>query len=90
MRDGLHELNVELETRYRVRLEARTGVNTGEVLTSDPAAPTAPVMGDAVNVAARLEQAAEPGEVLIGAETLGLVGAAVKVGEDGGLSPSAR
>ena len=37
--------------------------------------------GDAVNVAARLEQAAEPGEVLIGAATLGLVGAAVEVGD---------
>src|SRR5437870_2513858 len=53
MREALRELNVELESRYGVRLEARTGVNTGEVLTSDPEAPTGPVMGDAVNVAAR-------------------------------------
>ena len=73
MRDGLRELNVELESRYRVRLEARTGVNTGEVLTSDPAAPTGPVMGDAVNVAARLEQAAEPGQILLGESTFRLV-----------------
>ena len=34
--------------------------------------------GDAVNVAARLEQAAEPGEILIGAETLRLVRDAVE------------
>src|SRR5438128_3442110 len=73
MREALRELNVELESRYGVRLEARTGVNTGEVLTSDPAAPTAPVMGDAVNVAARLEQAAEPGQILLGESTFRLV-----------------
>ena len=35
--------------------------------------------GDAVNVAARLEQAAQPGEVLLGQETLGLVRDAVEV-----------
>jgi predicted ATPase len=37
------------------------------------------VAGDAVNVAARLEQAAEPGEVLLGGPTLELVGDAVEV-----------
>ena len=35
--------------------------------------------GDAVNVAARLEQAAQPGEVLIGEATLALVRDAVEV-----------
>jgi class 3 adenylate cyclase/tetratricopeptide (TPR) repeat protein len=69
MRDALPELGVA----------GRIGVNTGEVLagTEERLA-----TGDAVNVAARLEQAAQPGEVLIGAETLGLVGAAVEVGEE--------
>jgi len=69
MRDVLPELGVE----------GRIGVNTGEVLagTEERLA-----TGDAVNVAARLEQAAEPGEVLIGGETLGLVGSAVEVGEE--------
>src|SRR6188508_1253884 len=39
-------------------------------------------MGDAVNVAARLEQAAQPGEVLVGDATLRLVRAAVEVGDE--------
>jgi class 3 adenylate cyclase/tetratricopeptide (TPR) repeat protein len=69
MRDALPELGVE----------GRIGVNTGEVLagTEERLA-----TGDAVNVAARLEQAAEPGEVLIGAETFGLAESAVEVGEE--------
>ena len=60
MRDALPELGIE----------GRIGVNTGEVLTGTE---ERLATGDAVNVAARLEQAAQPGEVLIGAETLGLV-----------------
>ena len=55
---------------------ARIGVNTGEVVTG-----TAERLatGDAVNVAARLEQAASPGEILIGEATLGLIRDAVEV-----------
>ena len=55
-------------------LLARIGVNTGEVVTG---AGETLVTGDAVNVAARLEQLAPPGEVLIGLETQRLVRAAV-------------
>jgi len=57
-------------------IRGRIGVDTGEVMSGTG---ERLVTGDAVNVAARLEQAAEPGEVLIGAETLGLVGSAVEV-----------
>ena len=66
MRDALPELGVE----------ARIGLTTGEVVvgTEERLA-----TGDAVNVAARLEQAAEPGEVLIGEPTLELVLEAVEV-----------
>src|SRR5512134_808626 len=52
-------------------LEARAGINTGEVVVGSPGETL--VTGDAVNVAARLEQAAAPGEVLLGAETRPLV-----------------
>ena len=66
MRDALPELG----------LEGRIGVMTGEVVTG-----TAErlVTGDPVNVAARLEQAAAPGDVLIGETTLALVADAVDV-----------
>src|SRR6185295_8423122 len=57
-------------------LEPRVGVNTGEVVAGEG---DALVVGDAVNVAARLEQVAEPGEILIGAETSRLVRDAVRV-----------
>ncbi len=55
MRDALPELGVQ----------ARIGVNTGEVVTGTE---ERLATGDAVNVAARLEQAAQPGEILIGDE----------------------
>jgi class 3 adenylate cyclase len=51
-------------------LFCRIGVNTGEVVTGTE---ERLATGDAVNVAARLEQAAQPGEVLLGEETLLLV-----------------
>jgi|SRR5579859_371756 len=66
MRDVLPELG----------LAGRIGLTTGEVVTG-----TAERLatGDAVNVAARLEQAAAPGEVLFGEPTLALVRDAVEV-----------
>ena len=52
-------------------------MNTGEVLAGEPGGGQALVVGDAVNVAARLEQSAEPGEILIGEDTYRLVHDAV-------------
>jgi class 3 adenylate cyclase/tetratricopeptide (TPR) repeat protein len=66
MRDALPELG----------LEGRIGVSTGEVVTGTE---ERLATGDAVNVAARLERAAPPGEVLIGRPTLHLVREAVEV-----------
>jgi class 3 adenylate cyclase/tetratricopeptide (TPR) repeat protein len=57
-------------------LEGRIGVMTGEVVTGTE---ERLATGDAVNVAARLEQAAQPGEVLIGQPTLALVREAAEV-----------
>jgi class 3 adenylate cyclase/tetratricopeptide (TPR) repeat protein len=58
-------------------VRGRIGVNTGEVVvgTAERLA-----TGDAVNVAARLQQAAEPDEILIGQATHDLVRAAVDAG----------
>jgi len=66
LRDALGALNTELERSYGVALQLRTGINTGEVVTGTR---ERLVTGDAVNLAARLEQAAEPGEILIGERT---------------------
>jgi class 3 adenylate cyclase/tetratricopeptide (TPR) repeat protein len=76
LREALQQLNDELEESYGTRLELRTGVNTGEVVTGTE---ERLATGDAVNVAARLEQAAQPGEVLLGEETYRLVRDAVAV-----------
>ena len=54
--------------------EVRIGVNTGPVVAGDAAAGERLVTGDAVNVAARLEQTAWPGAVVIGALTHSLLG----------------
>jgi class 3 adenylate cyclase/tetratricopeptide (TPR) repeat protein len=77
MREALAGLNEELDQSWGIRIENRTGVNTGEVVAGDPGARQTLVTGDAVNVAARLEQAANPGEILIGEETRRLVRDAV-------------
>jgi class 3 adenylate cyclase/tetratricopeptide (TPR) repeat protein len=79
MRTVLADLSRELEERWGVRLSIRTGVNTGKVVAGDPATGSTFVTGDAVNVAARLEHAAGPGEVLIGDSTYRLVRDAVLV-----------
>jgi class 3 adenylate cyclase len=87
MRSALASLNLELARDRGVTIGCRIGVNSGEVVagglavevpaTGDPGTAQALVTGDAVNVAARLEQAAAPGQVLLGAQTLRLAGDAV-------------
>jgi class 3 adenylate cyclase/tetratricopeptide (TPR) repeat protein len=77
LRDELETLNVELERERGVRIALRTGVNTGEVVVGDPSAQHFYATGDAVNVAARLEQAAGPDEILLGDSTRQLVRDAV-------------
>ncbi len=57
-----------------LQLQIRIGINTGEVSTGGSFGEQLMVMGDAVNVAARLQQAADPGSVLIGHRTARAVG----------------
>jgi class 3 adenylate cyclase/tetratricopeptide (TPR) repeat protein len=76
---ALEGLNRDLLRDWGVTLQTRTGVNTGEVMAGDPDLGDALVLGDAVNVAARLEQAAVPGQVLLGEPTWRLVRDAVRV-----------
>ena len=77
MQTTLTVLNEELDDAYEVRLRTRTGINTGEVLIKEATPEEGLVVGDAVNTAARLEQAAAPGEILLGASTYHLVRDAV-------------
>ena len=77
--DALRAVRAAIEMRAalpELGVEGRIGVMTGEVVTGTE---ERLATGDAVNVAARLEQAAHPGEVLIGEPTLALVGGAVEV-----------
>jgi class 3 adenylate cyclase/tetratricopeptide (TPR) repeat protein len=71
--DALRAVRAAVEMREalpELGLQGRVGVMTGEVVTGTE---ERLATGDAVNVAARLEQAAQPGEVLIGQPTLRLV-----------------
>ena len=79
MRDRLAELNEQLEIDYGMRLQARMGVASGEVVAGDPGRGDWFVTGDAVNVAERLERSAAPGEILVAEETSRLARDAVEV-----------
>jgi class 3 adenylate cyclase/tetratricopeptide (TPR) repeat protein len=77
--DALRAVRAAVEMRDAIAahgLEARIGVNTGEVVVGGEGETL--VTGDAVNVAARLEQAASSGDILIGAETRALVRDAIR------------
>ena len=79
LRESIVELNEELERTWGAHLRIRIGINTGDVVAGDPASGQSFVSGDVVNVAARLEQGAQPDEILIGADTLPLLEGAVRV-----------
>src|SRR5206468_6000961 len=70
-----------MQRRLEEGLALRVGVNTGEVVVGKPREGSSFVSGDAVNVAARLEQGAEPGEILAGDRTVAAAGAAFEFGE---------
>ncbi|HEX9349967.1 MAG TPA: adenylate/guanylate cyclase domain-containing protein, partial [Gaiellaceae bacterium] len=65
-----------LEELFGGSLSLRIGINTGEVVVGRARKQSSFVTGDTVNVAARLEQAAEPGEILVGGRAAALVAGA--------------
>ncbi len=73
MRTALQRLNAELDTELQIRI----GINSGEVVTGDGS--TTLVTGDAVNTAKRLEEAAQPDEILVGDATRRLVANAAEL-----------
>jgi predicted ATPase len=90
MRDALAALYGRLETELGVRMTMRVGVNTGEVVVASGTGSAGPVTGDAVNVAARLQQAAGSGEILLGEGTHHLVRWAVDAEPTGAIGTRRR
>jgi class 3 adenylate cyclase/tetratricopeptide (TPR) repeat protein len=77
--DALRAVRAAVEMRDafpELGFQGRIGVTTGEVVTGTE---ERLATGDALNVAARLQQAAQPGEILIGEETFGLTRDAVDI-----------
>ena len=84
--DALRAVRAAADVRAAVSemgLETRTGVNTGTVVAGGG---ETLVTGDAVNVAARLQTAAEPGEILVGETTATLVRDDVRLADRGPLN----
>lgn len=72
MQQAMTELGAQLAAEGRPQLQLRIGIETGEVLANRQRATSERdriVTGDAVNTAARLEQAAAPGEIVVGSGT---------------------
>ena len=69
-----------LEQMFGDTLRLRIGVNTGDVVVGEPRVGSSFVTGDAVNVAARLEQGAKPGEILVGDRTVAAARTAFEFG----------
>jgi class 3 adenylate cyclase/tetratricopeptide (TPR) repeat protein len=70
MRDAINELNVDLQRQHGLTLTIRIGVNAGDVVAGVIAGDVQAaytVVGDTVNVAQRLQVAAHPGDILVGA-----------------------
>jgi class 3 adenylate cyclase/tetratricopeptide (TPR) repeat protein len=71
-----------------LRLSVRIGIESGEVVVEDSESTFA--TGEAVNLAARLQQAAQPGEILLGPAARRLAAGAVEVDDVGPLEVRGR
>jgi class 3 adenylate cyclase/tetratricopeptide (TPR) repeat protein len=68
--DRFEDLSSKVRNRHGVSLAVRLGVNTGEVVAPTEVRSDRPmVTGDPINVAARLQAAAHPGEIVVGQRT---------------------
>ena len=73
VRGRLAVVDAEVRGAHGSAIAWRTGINTGEVVAGDATTGQRFVAGDAVNVGARLEQSAMPGEIVLGESTYQLV-----------------
>ena len=90
MRAALRELNTEFSRERGLEIAMRVGVNTGEVVVGEARAGGSRATGDVVNVAGRLQQAADPGEILMGEATWRLVRDAVDASDPADLAVRGR
>jgi tetratricopeptide (TPR) repeat protein len=84
MQRAIKSLAAEVGKSWGVELAVRVGVNTGEVVSGMWEAGSRKdyaVSGDVVNTAARLQAAAEAGEVLVGEETMWLARRGIRFGQ---------
>lgn len=84
MQTAIEPVADQARRRWNVEPSIRVGVNTGEVVSGTWSASgrqDVAVTGDAVNTAARIQAAAEPGEVLVGQETMRLTRRRIQYGE---------
>ncbi|GAC1512214.1 MAG: hypothetical protein NVS2B16_14790 [Chloroflexota bacterium] len=84
MQGAIEPIAVAARARWQIEPRIRVGVNTGEVVSGTWDASgrqDVAVTGDAVNTAARLQATAEPGEILVGADTMRLTRHRIEYGE---------
>ncbi|HEU5490978.1 MAG TPA: BTAD domain-containing putative transcriptional regulator [Gaiellaceae bacterium] len=90
IRIGLAALNAELRRRHDVELDVRIGIAAGEVVASSTESRQRFVAGDAVGVAARLQQAADAGEIVVGEIVARLIDHAARLEPLGDLEVKSR
>jgi class 3 adenylate cyclase/tetratricopeptide (TPR) repeat protein len=91
MQATLVGVNADLKARFGVELNNRTGVNTGEVVAkADGGSDQKLATGDAVNLAARFEQSAPPGQIYFGESTWRLVRDAVEAESVGTITAKGK
>ena len=78
--DAHRAVRAAIELGVAAAIEIRVGIATGEVIAVDPRDGQTFVTGDAVNVAARLQAAADPGQIVIDPATRRLVADSVAIG----------
>ncbi len=92
VRDAFGAFAARIDERHGAAVGLRIGVNTGEVVSSRESAARGELMvsGDVVNVAARLQQAAEPGQVIVGDRTRAATSRLVDYDARGGIEAKGK
>jgi class 3 adenylate cyclase len=89
MMEGVEVLRPQAQRDFDFDLKIRIGINTGHVVVADvggAAAMETTAMGEAVNVAARMEQTAKPGTIQISGDTYHRIGSQFEIEALGEIS----